>query len=515
MIHFSVRARVALVLLICSLVAFPAFAKPRHPNVNSLSKNSREIFTTAMEWGDKHWDPQARLCRGPASPFTSEMHIRSSFMVRDSTWYAVGLLLRDQPGDRDRAAEIIRTVLKEQFRSPGKPWDGTFRRYPDEPEPGDKAVMWRAYDPNWREFIGTTFAEILIEYPDRIPADLGPAMLESINYAVAGEIKEKRLLPSYTNISLMYGFLWSYAAVKGNHPEWVAPATKWQEDTYKLYKEHDAFWEYNSPTYAGADLFGLALWRDYGFTPRMRSIGSEMEAGLWRATADLYSANLRNISGPYDRSYGMDMQSYVSVAGLWLRTVLDADKAPLTGFNHPPVDHVSDLWFVPPIVVLDTRIPADAMKSFRSLQGEHQVRRPIADERIATAWIGKNVIFGGEITGHTRGVDAASQFHPVTAQWQAPGKIGWIQLTRCPKIDASADKKGIDIATAPGDVSFRIFAPGLVASKTKSAEWTLPGLTVHIDSDSKSFTAEQRGEFVEVTYTGMTKMFMSFNPKSE
>jgi hypothetical protein len=364
-------------------------------------------------------------------------------------------------------------------------------------------------------FVGTTFAVILNEYPDRIPADLGPAMMESINYAVAGEIKEKRLLPSYTNISLMYGFLWNYGATRGNHPEWIAPSEQWQEETYKLYKQHDAFWEYNSPTYAGADIFGLALWRDYGSTPRMRSMGSEMEAGLWRATADLYSANLRNISGPYDRSYGMDMQSYVSVAGLWLRTVLDADKAPLTGFDHPPVDHVSDLWFVPPIVVLDTRIPADAMKSFSNLQGEHEVRRPIADERIATAWIGKKLIYGGEITGHTRGVDVASQFHPVTAQWQTPGgKIGWIRLTRCPKIDATADKKGI-VITADGDVSFRISAPSLASGNANAGEWTLPGLTVHVDADSKGFTAEQHGQFVDVTYTGMTKMTMTFNLQGE
>jgi hypothetical protein len=523
MIQFSVRARFALVLLSCAFFAFPAAARPRHPNVNSLSKNSREIFLTSMEWGDKNWDPQAQLCRAPASIRTdgtatesasARLQMHSSFMVRDSVWYSVGLLLRDKAGDRDRAAQIIRAALKAQYREPGKPWDGTFRRYPDEPEPGNNAARWRAYDPNWREFVGTTFAVILNEYPDRIPADLGPAMMESVNYAVAGEIKEMRLQPSYTNISLMYGFLWNYAAVRGNHPEWVAPSTKWQEDTYKLYKEHDAFWEYNSPTYAGADLFGLALWRDYGSTERMRTIGSEMEAGLWRSIADFYSANLRNISGPYDRSYGMDMQSYVSVTGLWLRTVLDAGKAPLTGFDHPPVDHITDLWFTAPIAVLDTQIPADAMKSFKSLQAEHEVRRPIADQRIATAWIGKDVIYGGEITGHTRGVDGASQFHPVTVHWQAPGRIGWIQLTRCPPIDASADKKGITI-TADGDVSFRISAPGASSSNARAGEWTLPGLTVHVDADSKTFTAVQHGEFVDVTYKGMTKMIMTFNPEGK
>jgi hypothetical protein len=355
---------------------------------------------------------------------------------------------------------------------------------------------------------------ILLEYPDRIPAELQPQMIQAIDEAVAGEIKQGRLAPTYTNPALMHGFLWAFAAERGGKPEWKAQAQQWQDTVYGLYKQHDAFFEYNSPTYAGVDFFALALWRDYGFTPQMREHGAEMEAGLWRAMADHYNANLRNIAGPYDRSYGMDMQSYVSVTGLWLRTVLDADKAPLTGFDNPPVDHVLDLWFVPPIVVLDARIPEDAMKQFRSFQGAHEVRRPIADARIATAWIGKDVIYGGEITGHTKDVGAASQFHPVTVQWQAPGKIGWIQLTRCPMIDASADKDGI-VITAAGDVSFRISAPGATADNAKAGDWTLPGLTVHVDSDAKSFAAEQHGAFVDVTYTAMTRMTLTVKPAQE
>jgi hypothetical protein len=236
----------------------------------------------------------------------------------------------------------------------------------------------------------------------------------------------------------------------------------------------------------------------------MRAMGSEMEATLWRTTAEFYNANLRNISGPYDRSYGMDMQSYVSITGLWLRTVLNAGQAPLPEFT-PPVDHVADLWFVPLIVVLDTRIPPDAMKSFESFQGAREVRRGIAEGRIATAWIGRNLIYGGEITGHTRGAGPFTQFHPVTAQWQAPGKIGWIQLTRCPPIDASADRKGI-VISADGDVSFRISAPGILAAGIKADEWKLPGLTVYIHSDAKSVAVQQQGAFVDVTYQGITSM---------
>jgi hypothetical protein len=453
-------------------------AKARHIDVESLDPNSRALFRVSMRWGDESWDPQTKFLRAPPA-----------FNVRDSCWYALGLLLRYQPHDADRAAQILRAVIKQQYSEPGKVWDGTFRRSPEEPEPGDNAVMWRAYDPNWREFIGTTFAVILNEYPDRLPPGLAGELLTSINHAVEGEMKQGRLSPSYTNIALMYGYLWEFAAAQGHRTDWVDQSIQWQENVYKIFKQHDAFTEYNSPTYAGVDFFGTALWRDYGATGRTRSMGSEMEDSLWRATADFYNANLRNISGPYDRSYGMDMQSYVSVVGLCLGTVLDQKQWPLPNLDHPPVDHVADLFFVPALVVVDTRVPADAMKSFRALQGEHQVRRQISDERIATAWIGENVIYGGEITGHTRGVDAQSQFHPATVQWQMPG--------------------GQIVITASGDVSFRIYAPGLTSDQLQPKAWTLPGLNVRVAADAKNFTVHSENGLGEITYTGITRMTLN------
>ena len=309
----------------------------------------------------------------------------------------------------------------------------------------------------------------------------------------------------------MYGSLWDFAAARSHRADWVEQSAQWRESVYKLFQQYDSFFEYNSPTYTGTDFYGLALWRDYGSTPRMRSMGSEMEASLWRATADFYSANLRNISGPYDRSYGMDMQSYVSVVGLCLRTVLDQDQAPLPGLDHPPVDHVADLFFIPNLVVLDTKIPPDAMNKFRALQSEHQVHRQITDQRIATAWIGKTVVYGGEITHHTKGVEGTSQFHPVTVQWQMPGgKIGWIQLTHTPPIDASATRGKIEI-TASGDVEFRIFAPGISSGQIQEKMWALPGLNVHVTADAKAFTVHPDKQFFDLAYTGMTKMTLGID----
>ena len=96
------------------------------------------------------------------------------------------------------------------------------------------------------------------------------------------------------------------------------------------------------------------------------------------------------------------------------------------------------------------------MKKFRTFSGPHQVTRTIDDKRVATAWIGEHAIWGGEATTLTKDVGPTSQFHPATVQWRTPsGKIGWVQLTRAPNLNATADHDGITIETK-GDVTFRI-----------------------------------------------------------
>ena len=133
MTRFITRAQIAAVLFAVALFSQTAGAAPRHPDVVSLNKNSREIFETAMQWSDQNYDAEAKLIRTPPSPAYAELRLPPHLMVRESTWYALGLLLRDSAGDRERAAQILDVVLKAQYHEPGKPWDGTFRRTPAEP----------------------------------------------------------------------------------------------------------------------------------------------------------------------------------------------------------------------------------------------------------------------------------------------------------------------------------------------------------------------------------------------
>jgi hypothetical protein len=312
-------------------------------------------------------------------------------------------------------------------------------------------------------------------------------------------------LPSYTNIALMYGFLWDFAAAHDNRADWKQQSADWTESVYRLFKQYNSFDEYNSPTYCGVDLYGLATWRAYGSTTRMRTLGSEMEATLWRNLADFYQPDLRNESGPYDRAYGMDMESYVSLVGVWMRTALDAQSAPLPALT-ASTDHLPDLWFAPHIAILGTRIPLDALARMKKFDGEHLLRKQITEQRVATAWIGRDVIYGGEATGKTKDTGATTQFHPATIQWRTPsGEIGWVRLVQSPMVDATADEHGLTISTT-GTIRLRIHAKDMAQAKIGANVWDLPGLQVAVRSDAKNFSLEKVEGGIDLVYSGITGM---------
>lgn len=504
------RRRICQVLFLALISICGLPSVQAEPNLASLSSNARQLFLATMDLGARHWDPAVSLLRdSPAS----------NPGVRDSASYALGLLLRNAPGDNARAAALINAVLRLQYNAPGKPFDGTFHRNLGEPDaPATGSVIWKDYDPNWREFVGTTFLIILEEFPNRLPKGLASRMDRSIAHAVAGEITNARLDPTYTNPTLMYAILWDYAASRTHRPDWIAQSAAWRENVYRLFKLHDTFNEYNSPTYCGVDLYALSMWRRYGSTARMRTLGAEMEASLWTDLARFYNANLRNLSGPFDRAYGMDMESYVSLVGVALRMELDPRLAPLPALNSPidpSTDHLGDIWFTPHFAILGVLIPEQAMKSFRGFQGERLVRREITDNRIAEAWVGRQVIFGGEITHQTKGIAGESQFHAATVQWRTPsGEIGWIELTQSNPLDVRADRSGLNISSS-GKVRFRIHARGIVLADVRQSQWILPGLTVQVTAAAARFTAQPGTQAVDVEYSGINGMKLHIQPAED
>lgn len=490
-----------LVLVFCTLL--PAVGRPAARSA-ALDPRGRELLAASLHYAETYWDEAAGLLWSPVPEERGRFH-----RTRESAWYALGLLQRAQAGDEARACRIIEQVLALQLDAPGLPWDGTFRRAPEEAAPGKGAELWKDFDPNWRQFIGTTFALMLAEFEPRLPAALAERMVSSIRRAVVGELVEGRAESYHTNVALMQSFLWGWAGARLHRSDWVEQSEAWAVTIQARFAEHETLDEYNSPTYYGVDLYGLALWRQWGATGKFRQLGRGMEAALWRDIARFYHAGLRNLCGPFDRAYGLDQRRYVSLVGVWMGLALEAGQAPMPDPNGP-MDHAHDFLFAPNFVVLGTQIPPEVMPALRAFQHERALNRVITPERTATAWISSGLMLGGEITAKTRGAGPRTdfpQFRPATAHWRiGVDDVGAFALVACPPVDARAEPKRLSIATVRGDATFRIEAPGSTAAGITREHWSLPNLEVSIDTDASDCDVEAGAGFIDVTYRAATRL---------
>jgi hypothetical protein len=441
----------------------------------SLSPHAQEIFDASMDWMDSLFDGEAGLLWQPQDASSTRPFTRH--MVRDSTYYALGLLMRDGLGDRQRAEQVLSTILDQQIDEPEAPYHGTFLRAPEEPRPGGWAREWRDYDPNWRDFVGTGFALILTHFEDELDSGLVARMDAAFRLAITGALA-RHLNPAYTNIALMDAYLLHYVGVRQGVQEWQNAGEAFATQVYEIFQRHDAFEEYNSPTYYGPDLYALGLWRRYTQSVQLRERGAEMETKLWLDIARFYHAGLRNQCGPWDRSYGMDMTRYVALLGMWIWLATGRASAPFPTLRET-FYHSGDLCFGPLAALVGTHVPAEALPHLLAFQGARRVEQRITGDRMASAWLEERFMLGAEHT--QRGKNGYNQFHPLTIHWRMPdGQVGWAKLVHTIPVDVAASERQLSLS-GQGTMQFEVYSPGAVQSDIQTEHWALNGLNVNVE----------------------------------
>ncbi|HUF85581.1 MAG TPA: hypothetical protein VMQ81_13440, partial [Acidimicrobiia bacterium] len=256
--------------------------------------------------------------------------------VRETSWYALGLLQRDGDGDTDRARRALETVVSRQYVSPGALFHGSYARYgTDPPLPMPEAREFAEFDPNWRQFIGTALALAVERFGEQL-GGLRADAEASIDLAAAGE-RIDRVEPDYSNIALMHAWLLAYTGAKKEGEELARAIAR-------RYRKAHALDEYNSPTYDGVSLYGISLWREEPPSRLFARLGDELYEGLWRDIAGTYHAGLRNACGPFSRAVGMDQTVYATPTGLWIWGVVGAERAPFPDISQP-FEHAGDACF--------------------------------------------------------------------------------------------------------------------------------------------------------------------------
>lgn len=413
------------------------------------------VAAESTAWMDGSWDDDRGLYRSPRS---------GRHLVRETVWYALGLLQR---GDTDRAIRALGAVLDQQYAAPSRIYDGTFRRTPEDPDPGREARIWADYDPNWRQFIGTTLALVLEhDLPEALRARIDGAVLRC-----AQTEPPDRVPASYTNIALMRAWLDAYAGERFGDDDRRARGESFALDVFARFERLGAFDEYNSPTYYGVDLYALGLWRTRPPDPTWAEMAERMEHALWTDVAARYHATLRNLCGPFDRAYGMDMRSYAALLGLCIRCVVPPERAPFPDLSGT-FGHADDAAFGPCIGPVGVNVTASAVLD--PFSGEHVASRTIG-ERTYSSWLGERAMAGGCDAQRTR--RGSGQYHAATMHFPD----AWIRVRHDGPLDALARPGELEVI-AHGDAAIEFdVAPRVVVD---GATWHLDGADIAVSTDA-------------------------------
>ena len=215
--------------------------------------------------------------------------------TRESLYYAIALLQRDEAGDAERAKQIVRAVLPLQETRTTVPEYGVWPWLLEEPLDQMDSV-----DLNWADFCGSAIAQILVDHADQLEPALRQEMKVALRHA-ANAIRKRDVQPGYTNIAILGA---GVCAVAG---ELLDDRTLLEYGRQRLEKivQHtaaiDGFTEYNSPPY-GKVVIGeceriLQLAKDES----VRKAAETLRVNAWKMIGESFHPLTQQWAGPHSR----------------------------------------------------------------------------------------------------------------------------------------------------------------------------------------------------------------------
>ncbi|KAL4807472.1 hypothetical protein BDV18DRAFT_102559 [Aspergillus unguis] len=441
-----------------------------------LDKHAQSLLDESMQFGDAIYDSAAGYLQYFYFPLAAGAH-----ETRSSVWYSVGLLQRNQDSDADDAIKILKNVIGDQEKNTTAQWYGDYTKYPEQPTVGSAAydpVIYNTWDPNWRGFIGTALIVIYEEFQDILPDDVQDLILESIYNSTVGDsyrvggVDGDNLYPAYSNPWLMRAVQSSWAGHKLKDANLTRAGESDTRDFLKLFDRNHTLSEYNGPTYAGVSLYALTIAAKYlGSTNT--TIGREAPRiiqNIWDYESQLWNPNMRNLAGPWDRSYGYDMNKYVAIFSLWVWSLVGKEQAWKTNSPIWALAHADDFEVAPVVSVLSgfhkTLLPSKILARLTSFAGEHTYHghayAPPADRepRNITTWVSENLTIGTfSFNQRANGgfSEDSSSFSPSVVQWaRSDDSIGYLNLYPTESaMKAEVEPYGLNLTYPDGDSSTR------------------------------------------------------------
>lgn len=360
--------------------------------------------------------------------------------------------------------------------------------------------------------MGCAWLVALNDYDHLLPAETVAKVENSLHIAAKGDLYRvggvdgDNLYPCYSNPWLMRTILQNWVGTRVGDDNLTQSGEQFAQELYDLWSMHHTLSEFNSPTYSGVAMWASALWSQYASNGSLlQKYVSEILTASWNELGQLYNANLKNMAGPWDRTYGYNMMDYTSLVAPVIWGAVGKEYAPFPK-QTSGMYHLDDFAFYPLFALAMPEmlkyLSAKSKKNLIEFPGEHfytaQAYSPPFDTypRNITTWMSENLTIGAEtLEQHVIGGPAksTSAFNPAVIQWAIDdSQIGcvthWVTES---SIHAVASPKGLDISypnatSADGPVSFNFLFSGLTVSHgfNVSGLEGLPGLNLTVATNA-------------------------------
>lgn len=252
------------------------------------------------------YNPELRLLR---CPFTSPGYhttIKEADTVhptKQSLDYALALLDAGGPEYRQRAFDIISTLVSLQDGEPSSSTYGIWSWFWEEPLARMAPPDW-----NWADFMGKRLMFIWIRHGKLLPDNLRADIRQAVSNCCEA-IMRRNVGPEYTNIAIMGAFVTLLAGEELEEARYYEYGLRRLERLYEYSMATGAFLEYNSPPYSALAIVELSALAYYTRTGQARRMAEELLDMTWQMTAEHFHPLLKEWSGPHARSYSTLLDS--------------------------------------------------------------------------------------------------------------------------------------------------------------------------------------------------------------
>ncbi len=375
-----------------------------------LTVSQREELLRALTERDRQYDPDVRLLRVPLKGPGYHTTLSDGTLVhptRESAAYAVALLDSGEEWRRERALEVLDTLLSLQDQDPGSRTYGIWSWYQDEPLARMSPPDW-----NWADFLGVQLLQVALDHRDRLPADLAERLEAAIEHACRSIIR-RNVGMDYTNIAIMGTYVTYVAGETYAWSDILEYAGARLRRFYDFTLEEGGFPEYNSPTYSVVAITELTRMLAHVRNPEARRLVQEIHDRAWKDVAAHFHPPTRQWAGPHSRCYSTLLRPDTLA---FLQRAL-GDAARLTDVPLPPS---LDAHRVP------ASCPVESRAAFTTLPGtlHHvQVLRPGSPPTVGTTHLAPVFTIASVNCGMFW-----NQCRPLVAYWNGPAGPAALQV---------------------------------------------------------------------------------------